>query len=102
MGNLLRDVLVGLYYAGIALFVAFAWRSLKGATARRSRVIMVWGAACGGVATVVAFGGRVALAVPGVPAPILALLLSQWFFVGFALGTGTEMIFRRTLRKGLQ
>jgi hypothetical protein len=100
MGSLVRDVLVGLFYAGVALFATFAWRSLKGANAQRSRVIMAWGGACGGLVAAVAFGGRVASGVPGVPASILALLLSQWFFVGFTLGTGTEMIYRRTLRKG--
>ena len=102
MGSLVRDVLVGLYYAGIALFLTFAWRSLKGSTARRSRDIMAWGVACGGLVAAVAFGGRVASAVPDVPVSILALLLGQWFFVGFTLGTGTEMIYRKALRKSPQ
>jgi hypothetical protein len=102
MASLARDVLVGLYFAGVALFLTFAWRSLKGTNARHSRVIMVWGGVSGGLVAAVIFGGRVALAAPSVPASILALLLSQWFFVGFTLGAGTEMIFRRTLRKGLQ
>jgi hypothetical protein len=102
MGNLVRDTLAGLYYAGVALFVTCAWRSLKGTTKRQSRVTLAWGGVCGGLVAALVLFGRVALTIPSVPTTVLALLLGQWFFAGFTLGAAAEMIYRRTPRKALQ